>query len=252
MKGSDRGKISGAPPAPGDAMQGAARKAGWRPADKPQHGSAPRARRPSGLPLGRASSLSALVCVPPARLPRAFANLLRPSGQRAESLPVARASGAKANEGRCGAYRMREPTKPGARPAPSLRARAAGRAWLCWPPLKGHHPSCGRPSGGSDPQGSLARRQRPGMRCKARRGGQGGALPTRRNTAARPWRGGPSGCRWAGHLHCRRSSACCLHACLAPSQICFGLAGNAPRALGSPNPNPARPAPRARPSPICG
>jgi hypothetical protein len=42
-------------------------------------------------------------------------------------------------------HRMSELTNPGARPAPSLRARAAGFPGPCWPPLTGHHPACGRP-----------------------------------------------------------------------------------------------------------
>ena len=46
------------------------------------------------------------------------------------------------------------------------------------------------------------------MRCETRRGRQGGALATSRNTATRPGRGGPSGCLWTGHLLCRPSSAC--------------------------------------------
>jgi hypothetical protein len=44
---------------------------------------------------------------------------------------------AEASEGRCWSHRMSELTKSGARPAPSLRARAAGFAWRCRPPLKG-------------------------------------------------------------------------------------------------------------------
>jgi hypothetical protein len=37
-------------------------------------------------------------------------------------------------------HRTSELTKPGAQPAPSLRARAAGFAQQCWPPLKGGPP----------------------------------------------------------------------------------------------------------------
>ncbi len=53
--------------------------------------------------------------------------------------------GEETSEGRCGVHRTSEMTTPGARLAPSLRARAAGIAWLCWPPSKGHHPVVGRP-----------------------------------------------------------------------------------------------------------
>ena len=101
MREPDRRRISGAPPAPGDAMQDAARKAGWRPGDEPEHSSAPRPRRPFGLPLGRASSLSALVRVPPCT----------PDSGLRESAPAQRATrrepsgglapGKKAREGRC-------------------------------------------------------------------------------------------------------------------------------------------------------
>ena len=56
-------RISGATPASGDAMLGAARKAGWRPGDEPEHSSAPRPRRPSGLARGRTPSLLVLLGV---------------------------------------------------------------------------------------------------------------------------------------------------------------------------------------------
>ncbi len=57
-------------------------------------------------------------------------------------------------------------------------------------------------------RGSLARRSRPGMGREARRGRKGGPLSTSRNKADRPGRGVPPGCRRAGHLLCRPSSAC--------------------------------------------
>jgi len=80
-------RISGATPAPRDAPQGGARKAGWRPGDEPQHGGAPGPRRPGGLRQGRPSPLSPLVAVLPARPPRAFADIIRPCRQLAESPP---------------------------------------------------------------------------------------------------------------------------------------------------------------------
>ena len=53
--------------------------------DETRHRHAPRPRRPSGLPLGRASPLAALLPVLPARNRRAFADPSRPREQRAES-----------------------------------------------------------------------------------------------------------------------------------------------------------------------
>ena len=70
---------------PGMHPRGAARKKGWTPFDETQRSGAPRPPRPFGLRPGRASSLSALLSVLPARLRRAFANPLRPGRQRAES-----------------------------------------------------------------------------------------------------------------------------------------------------------------------
>ena len=101
MREPDRQRISGAPPAPGDAMQDAARKAGWCPGDEPEHSSAPRPRRPFGLSLGRAPSLSALVRVPPCTpdsglresAPAQRATRREPSGGLAPSK--------EAREGRC-------------------------------------------------------------------------------------------------------------------------------------------------------
>ena len=72
-------------------------------------------------------------------------------------------------------------------------------------------PAASASLGGLAPRGSLARRLRPGMGREARRRRQGGALSRSRNKADRPGRGVPLGCRPAGHLLCRRSSAC-LHA----------------------------------------
>ena len=94
-------RISGAPPAPGVAMRDAARKTGWRPGDEPERSSAPRPRRPFGLSLGRASSLSALLGVLPGTARRAFANPSRPSRQRAERPPGGLVLGKEAREGRC-------------------------------------------------------------------------------------------------------------------------------------------------------
>ena len=101
MKGPDHRGNSGAPPAPWDGAQDAVRKAGWGPGDEPQRSEPPRARRPSGLPLGRASSLSALVCVPSRT----------PASGLLESIPAQRAThreplgglapGKEASEGRC-------------------------------------------------------------------------------------------------------------------------------------------------------
>ena len=109
-------------------------------------------------------------------------------------------------------HRMSELTRPGARPAPSLRARAAGLAGRRWPPLKRHHPVVSRPPRGSGPQGSLARRLRLGMHREAGRGGDAGPSPTSPNKAVRPRRCGPLstswGCLWAGHLPCRPSATC--------------------------------------------
>jgi hypothetical protein len=138
MKGSDRGKISGAPPAPGDAPRGAARRT-MLGASATSCNTAVRPGRgvPPGCPWAGHLPCRPSAACPSARPPRAFSNLLRPRVQRAESLPAARASDAKASEGRCWNHRMCELTKSGARPAPSLRARAAGVAWRCWPSLKG-------------------------------------------------------------------------------------------------------------------
>jgi len=62
------------------------------------------------------------------------------------------------------------------------------------------------------------------------------ASATRRNTAARPGRGVPPGCFWAGRLLCRRSSPCSRHGIVAPSRIHPGPGGNAQRALPGPDP----------------
>ena len=66
--------------------------------DEKRHSRAPRPRRPSGLPLGRASPLAALLPVLPARNRRAFADPSRPREQRAESPPRARPHNARRGE----------------------------------------------------------------------------------------------------------------------------------------------------------
>ena len=53
--------------------------------DEPQQSGAPQALRPGGLPLGRASSMLALLPMQPAWDRRAASNPPRPRGQRAES-----------------------------------------------------------------------------------------------------------------------------------------------------------------------
>ncbi len=82
-------RISGAPSAPGDAPRGGARRRCGDISDEPQQSGAPQALRPPlhfmGLPLGRASSMLALLPMPPAWDRRAASNPPRPRGQRAES-----------------------------------------------------------------------------------------------------------------------------------------------------------------------
>ena len=78
-------RISGAPPAPGDAPRGGARSRCGGISDEPQQSGAPQALRPEGLPLGRASSVLALLPMPPVWDRRAASNPPRPRGQRAES-----------------------------------------------------------------------------------------------------------------------------------------------------------------------
>jgi hypothetical protein len=104
------------------------------------------------------------------------------------------------------------------------------------------------------PQGSLARRVRAGMRCKTRRGRQGGALATSRNAATRPARGVPPGWRVADRLHCCSVSACVSVHTPSPERRESDPATRPTRRepLGGLSPHPAREAPRARPCPILG
>ncbi len=62
------------------------------------------------------------------------------------------------------------------------------------------------------------------------------ASATRRDTAARPGRGVPPGCPWAGRLLWRRSSPCSRHGIVAPSRSRPGPGSNAPRALPGSDP----------------
>jgi hypothetical protein len=117
MEGSDRGKISGATPAPWDARHEATRRT-MQGASATSGDKAVRPGRdvPSGCPWAGHLPCRPSAACPPARMPRVSSNLLRPRVQRAESLPAARASDAEASEGRCWNHRMSELTKSGARP----------------------------------------------------------------------------------------------------------------------------------------
>ena len=121
-------------------------------------------------------------------------------------------------------------------------------ARLCPPRRAGFvsRPAASASPGGLVPRGSLARRQRPGMGSEARRRRQGGALSRSRNKAHHPGRGVPLGCRPAGHLLCRRSSAC------PPSTPASRLRESAPAGRATrkepsrgqtPNPSPLRRSP---------
>jgi len=179
-------------------------------------------------------------------------------------------SGAKRRKARPGASRCGAP-RGGARP-PLLgapRAQARGSALPCpcgGSPLSGETspfprtPSAGavsslsaagekRRSGADGPwgpasRGSLARRSRPGMGREARRGRKGGPLSTSRNEAGRPGRGVPPGCRRAGHLLCRPSSACRparLPRAFANLLRPGGQRAESPRKAGPPARKPRRP-----------
>ena len=101
MKGPGHRGNSGAPPAPWDGAQGAARKAWRHHSDEPERSEPPRARRPSGLPPGGASSFVGA----PLRAVGTVSSRLRESAPARRATrrepPGGLAPGKEASEGRC-------------------------------------------------------------------------------------------------------------------------------------------------------